>query len=290
MNGIVVVDKPEGITSFGVVKQVKKVFDIRKVGHAGTLDPLATGVLPILLGEATKLSPYLMSEHKIYRTTMMLGVETDTYDREGEIVRTVEVPSLRQEDLAETCACFTGEIEQIPPSYSAIKVKGVPLYRLARQGKMMEAPPRTVTITSIEILDISLPLLTLMVHCGKGTYIRSLCLDIGRHLGCGAHVTALRREAVGAFSAEQAIPLQELTRQSKVLSLNDALPHLPSFIVDDSHASRIRQGRPLNPLLLQNLANEGGLNIKVLGPEGELVAIASDEGKLRRVFAPPCHP
>lgn len=210
VSGIVLLDKPAGITSNAALQTVKRLFRARKAGHTGSLDPLATGLLPICLGEATKLSGFLLDADKRYRTEIRLGVTTTTGDAEGETLRVREVADLDRARVAEAVARFTGEIEQIPPMHSALKRNGMPLYKLARQGIEVERAPRPVVIHALELVRCEADRIELDVRCSKGTYIRVLAEDIGEALGCGAHVGALRRTGVGGFDAGRMVALETL--------------------------------------------------------------------------------
>lgn len=207
MNGILVVDKPSGPTSHDICTHFKRTLPVKKVGHAGTLDPLATGVLVILLDDACKLSQTFMGGDKEYQFTMRLGITTDTYDSEGKTLEVKEVPAGVLVDLKKLLKDFLGTISQVPPAFSAIKQKGIPLYKLARQGKPVSADPRTVRIDSLEIVEEALPDITLKVRCSCGTYVRSLAYDLGKRLGVGAHITALRRLRSEPFGLEKALQL-----------------------------------------------------------------------------------
>lgn len=218
MNGIINVYKPIGITSFDVVRKIKKIAKMKKVGHTGTLDPLATGVLPICLGKATKAVDYIMSDHKLYRAELKLGIVTDTYDREGKILEENMV-NVNADEVTDAIKSYIGEIDQIPPMYSALKVNGKKLYELARQGIEVERKARPITIYGIDIISMNLPHIVIDVKCSKGTYIRSLCYDIGKDLGCGALMWNLERIASGNFKKSQSVELDELTPEN----INDYL-------------------------------------------------------------------
>ena len=207
--GILVVDKEKGMTSHDVVSIVRKRFSIKKVGHAGTLDPNATGVLVLLLGKATKLSSTYLSEDKEYKATMKLGERTDSGDSDGEVISTSEVKSSKEE-IAQVLESFRGEILQVPPMVSAKKVKGQRLYKLARRGIEVEREPQKIFIKMLDLLDVEMPFVKISVACSKGTYIRQLADDIGEKLGCGAHLSDLRRTRSGSFSIEQAVPFDQL--------------------------------------------------------------------------------
>ena len=209
MNGVVIIDKPKGVTSHDVVGMLRKRFSTRRVGHTGTLDPLATGVLPVCIGNATKASEMLMCEKKKYRATFILGKRSDTLDTDGVITEERPV-TVSKERVAEVINSFVGEIEQIPPMYSAVKKNGKKLYDLAREGVEIEREPRLVKIYSIDIVDISLPEAVIDVVCSKGTYIRSLCDVIGTRLGCGAVMSELRRTMTAGFTIDEAYTIEEL--------------------------------------------------------------------------------
>jgi len=210
-SGIILVDKPEDWTSHDVVNCIRSRFQIRKVGHCGTLDPIATGVLVIVCGRATTLSSRLTTQDKVYSGTMTLGVETFTEDRAGEITAECDPSGVTEEAVRAVCAKFVGQIEQIPPMVSAIKKGGKTLYKLARKGVVVEREPRPITIHSLEVTSIDLPNnVSFTVHCSKGTYVRTLCADIGRELGCGGHMHDLRRLASGAFMIENTVTMDQI--------------------------------------------------------------------------------
>ena len=235
MHGLLLIDKPAGMTSHDVVRQVRRICRTKKVGHAGTLDPLATGVLPVAIGDGTKILQFLLAEDKSYRATLLLGRTTDTLDAEGQVLLQRPVPAETLDNLANVCDSFRGEIEQIPPMYSALKKDGVPLYKLARQGKTVEREARQVRIERLEIIETHLPYLTIEVDCSKGTYIRTLAADIGEALNCGAHLVALRRLRCGRFPIDECITLEELSQleagQVDLLSLDQALSEYPAVQV-----------------------------------------------------------
>ncbi len=208
--GILNLDKPQGWTSHDVVAQVRRLTGERRVGHAGTLDPLATGVLLVCLGAATRLVEYLQIGQKAYRATVRLGLTTTTDDAEGEIMTTRPVPPLTMADVERALAAFRGTIVQRPPAHSAVKQDGVPLYRRARRGEKVEAPPRTVTIHELNVVSWAPPDLTLQITCSSGTYIRSLARDLGEHIGCGGHLVSLCRTASGRFRLEDAVSWERL--------------------------------------------------------------------------------
>lgn len=213
-DGALLVDKPQGPTSHDVVDLVRRRFGIRKVGHAGTLDPNATGLLVLLLGRGTKLSEKLMAADKVYEGTLKLGETTDSYDADGKVVATAPVPPLTLEQLNAAAATFEGDLMQAPPMVSAAKVGGVPLYKLARKGVEVERKPRLVHVYSFRFSAYEEPLAAFRVVCTKGTYVRSLVHDLGQKLGCGAYLATLRRLESGPLSVTRAIPLEELLRLS----------------------------------------------------------------------------
>jgi tRNA pseudouridine55 synthase len=205
-SGVLAIDKGPGLTSFQVVSRLRRLLGASKVGHGGTLDPAATGVLPILIGEATKLSPYLMDHDKEYRAVIRLGVTTDTHDLTGTVVQAAAVPTLSRDEVERACLPLTGVIAQVPPMYSAIHHAGRRLYELARAGVEVERAPRAVVVSAITVEALELPRVTLRIVCGKGTYVRALAADLGRALGTGAAVERLVRTRVGALRIEEAVP------------------------------------------------------------------------------------
>ena len=273
MDAFLNIDKPAGMTSTDVVRRVRRLAGQKRVGHGGTLDPMATGVLPIALGQATRLLEYFLQEEgKGYVATVQLGSTTDTDDAEGAVLATQPVPSLDATLLETTLAHFRGTISQIPPIYAAIRVDGRRLYEYARAGEPVDIPSRSVTIERLELLDWTSDTLQIDVACSKGTYIRSLARDIGAMLGCGAHLTALRRTRAGSFDLSTAIPLDELLAQperlaSAVLPPIAALADWVNITVDAPTVADLRQGRRVR---LECEAERAAL----LDAAGALVAIA----------------
>lgn len=249
LEGIILVDKAEGEPSFSVVKRLRRILKVKKLGHAGTLDPFASGLLVMLLGQGTKLSPYLMAQEKSYRATVRLGIETDTMDPTGRIIRTAMVPDLAPDFIREKALGFEGNIEQVPPAFSALKFQGKRAYALAREGIPITLKKRQVRVHSLRIVSVDLPELTFLVTCSGGTYIRSLAADLGNAVGTGGHLKALRRLSCGSFSVKDA---SRLDRGSRVLSasalkraiipLRDALPDMKEAHVDRRTAERVRNG------------------------------------------------
>jgi tRNA pseudouridine55 synthase len=209
-DGVLLVDKPAGPTSHDVVDRVRRHFGFKKVGHCGTLDPAATGLLILVLERATKLQDRLMSDDKTYEGTMLLGVSTDSQDADGEVIAEKPVPPLTADDIESAFARFRGDIQQVPPMVSALKHQGTPLYKLARKGKTVEREPRLIHIYNLAVLALELPRIQFRVACTKGTYVRTLCSDIGDALGCGAHLFELRRTRSGKFDAKDAHSLDEI--------------------------------------------------------------------------------
>jgi tRNA pseudouridine55 synthase len=248
-DGIILVDKNEGETSFDVVRKAKRFFNRKKVGHAGTLDPFATGLLIILVGQGAKLSSYLMSGKKRYLATMTLGIETDTLDKTGRVVRQAPVPALDEEKIRAVMQGFAGDIEQTPPAYSAVNINGQRAYKLARQGIVPELKKRVVKIDSIDIVSLDLPDIVFEVACSGGTYVRSLAADMGERLGSTAHLSSLRRLSSGRFEVKNALNSRMLAVRedmdaikTRVISLSDALPDMKECCVDYEIAKRISNG------------------------------------------------
>jgi len=248
--GIYNVNKPAGMTSHDVVHAVRCASGLKRVGHAGALDPMATGVLIVCVGWATRLSEYLMAGQKRYQAVVHLGIATDTYDAEGKVTAVADASGITAQAVAEALKTFRGQIEQLPPMYAALKRDGRPLHRLARQGKTVELAPRTVHIHELSILGWAPPLVTLDIQCSKGTYIRSLAHDLGEELGCGAHLAALTRLASGPFHIQRAVSLDDLAAafragQAALFSypLMEALTDFSAVTVDGVVAERIRRGQ-----------------------------------------------
>jgi tRNA pseudouridine55 synthase len=276
-SGLLLIDKPPGITSFAVVRRVRQAFQVKRVGHLGTLDPFATGLLPLALGEATKLAQFLVDEPKTYVAVLKLGVETDTQDLTGQVTaESDELPSA--DEIYRAAGSFVGKIDQVPPMYSAVHHQGERLYKLARRGETVEAAPRKVVIHRLEIQDIALPQITLRVECSKGTYIRTLAHDLGRALGCGAHLVGLNRLVVGPFRLEEAMPLEMIEKkvdpeqmQRYLIPLAACLPGFKAVPVDGLQARRLSQGQAV-PWPEPGQAE--GEKVRVVA-DGSLVAVAA---------------
>lgn len=295
MNGFIIVDKPAGMTSHDVVAFVRRTFRIKKVGHTGTLDPFATGVLPVAVGEGTKAIHYLDESVKEYRATMMLGAATDTQDLTGTVLREGDWRGVTPEQVREVFASFTGRISQLPPMFSAIKKDGVPLYRLARKGEEVEREPREVEIYSLAVDEIDLPLVKFTVRCSRGTYVRTLAHDIGEKLGCGGHLTELRRTRSGIFTIDAALTPERIAGAGgdlPVMSCLDALSHLERVEADEEAQIRVLRGMALRVSALpQPLSTPPG-GLVAVARCGSLLAVARVSGederllKMVRVFPP----
>ena len=295
MNGVLLVDKPSGMTSHDVVNRIRKAAGLRKVGHTGTLDPAATGLLLICLGAATRLSEYLTGMDKEYMGTLKLGLTTDSYDSDGTILEESDVPELSEKELSGLLAPYTGTIEQIPPMVSAVKVGGKRLYTLARKGEVVERPTREVMVSRFEILEWDSPLATFVVQCTTGTYVRSLCHDIGQDIGCGAILASLRRTVVGSHHVDDAIPLDDLKNpgnvEERLLSMGSVLS-MPSVTVTPQGHRMVLSGNQINPnQLTEDAPEEQGL-VQIKSRSGELLALADLEHRStgtwiqpRKVFA-----
>lgn len=251
LSGIFLLDKPSGISSHSALQKVRRLFKIKKAGHAGTLDPLATGMLPIAFNEATKFLQYLLDADKTYFVTMKLGERTTTSDSEGEIISTRDVPPLSFEKINTVLDNFRGAIFQKPSMFSALKHNGVPLYEYARKGIEIDRPARPITITDLRIDHIENELISMTVSCSKGTYIRTLVDDVGEKLGCGAHVVQLRRLSVAHFSENQMMTLEKLQTicenqellQTHLLPIENSLSHLPALIFSEADEKALKQGK-----------------------------------------------
>ena len=282
-DGVIVIDKPAGKTSHDVVSEVKKILGVKKAGHTGTLDPMVTGVLPVCLNEATKLACFLTGEDKEYLATMLLGVKTDTLDIEGKIISQSD-NFVTEEEIRAAMAQMVGTIKQVPPAYSAVKHCGKPLYKWARKGVLLEMEPREVKIHSIVIEDISFPRVTFRVVCSKGTYIRTLCSDVGDLLGLGACLCSLRRLRSGYFSEEMAVSLNNYEDNDKknkllekILPMAELLPLLTSIELEDHSAAKLRNGwQPSVEMMKEHDLPflKAGDMVKFISSSGNLLAVA----------------
>lgn len=289
LNGILVVDKPEGLTSTQTLEKVKKILKVKKAGHGGTLDPIATGVLPILIGKATKVAQIFLEGDKIYQGEMQLGISTLTFDITGEVVAKKPVPEFSLEDLTKVAQTFLGELDQTPPPFSAAKFRGKPLYKYARDGLLIPKEPKKIKIFRFDILEVNLPYVRFEVHCSKGTYIRSIINSFGEKLECGATLTKLRRIQKSVFKIEEALTLEEISRLveenygellKKIISVEKALEFLPKILVSEDFSKRIQEGRTMHTssfisfIKFQKLTLSPSHDwIRILNPKGKLIAI-----------------
>lgn len=280
LDRLFVIDKPSGLTSHDVVDHVRRVLKMRRVGHAGTLDPSATGVLLVLTGRATRLAQFLVETEKEYVGEMMLGVSTDTQDAEGKVIATGDSAGIDESQVESAFAAFRGDIDQIPPMTSAIKQGGQRLYALARKGVTVERKPRRVRIQRFEMTAFAPPLVGFEVVCSKGTYVRTLAANVGERLGCGAHVSELRRTRVGSFGADVAIPLLDFERsreKARTLgySLFETLGHFPSLRLNETEVDRISEGGAIE--VESTRVASSSEHIRLTADGDRLLAIATTE-------------
>lgn len=281
LNGVIVVDKPQGPTSHDVVAEARRALQTRRIGHTGTLDPLATGVLPLVVGQATRLSQFLTGAPKGYEATIRLGAATDTYDAEGEPIRTTpfdQVARLSDAEIADAFDAFRGSFEQTPPPYSAKKIAGVRAYALARRQLEVRTEPVRVTVSLLELVERRADLLRIRVDAAAGFYVRSLAHDLGERLGCGAHLEELRRHRSGPFTLDDAITIEELHAgpeavASYLVPMERLLEELPVVDLSDSGTIRARHGNALGP-------SDARPRSGTIPPEGGLCRLFSDEGRL----------
>ncbi|CAN2041594.1 tRNA pseudouridine synthase B [Candidatus Magnetomoraceae bacterium gMMP-15] len=281
-NGILVIDKPEGITSARAVAQVKRILQVKKVGHTGTLDPFATGVLVCCINKATKLAQFFLAGQKRYQAVLHLGIETDTQDLTGNIISKNSGLSFFNNAIEAVFKQFQGEYMQMPPVFSALKHKGQPLYKLARSGRPVQKPARKITIFSLKILNISLPLVSFDVFCSAGTYIRTLCSDIGRELGCGGHLAELRRTFSSGFSINEALALSSLNDlgseavKNHIINITDALKYMEPYVAENELKDKIIYGKKITKIDVDSIfENADQDNIKILDENNNLLAILS---------------
>lgn len=275
--GFLVVDKPQGMTSHDVVAKVRRGIGVKRIGHAGTLDPMATGVLVLCIGQATRLSEYVMDSTKVYTAAVRLGIETDTYDADGQIIATHDTSHLTSADIESALAHFQGAVEQVPPMYSAIKQGGKKLYELAREGKEVERTARTVSMQTT-LRDLNLPDLTIRVDCSAGTYIRSIAHDLGAMLGVGAHLTALRRDASGSLSdpvAWQTLldAMANGSWQQYLIGEDKALARMPAVHLDAQQSDAVVHGRAVHGSTGRHEFAETDQLVRAYSNEGRFLAI-----------------
>jgi tRNA pseudouridine55 synthase len=284
LGGVLNVDKPAGWTSHDVVGRIRRLAGLRQVGHAGTLDPMATGVLVLCLGKATRLLEYLSGQSKTYLAGITLGATTDTYDAEGEVLERRPVPALDAAQIDRALDAFRGEIMQRPPAYSALKRDGVALYKRARAGEAVEVEPRPVTVYQLDLLAFDGQTVQLRIRCGAGTYVRSIAHDLGRALGCGGHLSALRRTAVGNFTVESTVTLEQLAEPgalaAALLPADAAVAHLPRLDVSEAEAARLLHGQAI-PVATPEMAGPA----RVYGPGDQFLGIVAID-RQRQVARP----
>ena len=273
VDGFLVLDKPQGISSSQAVQKAKRLYNAQKVGHTGSLDPIATGVLPLCFGEATKFSQYLLASDKKYWTRIRLGVATDTGDADGEIVSERPVDGITEADVERELAGFRGQFDQVPSMFSAIKHQGQPLYKLARQGVEVERKARQVTVFENRLAAFEGDTLELEIHCSKGTYVRTIAEDLGEALGCGAHVIALRRRAAGPFTEDELVAFDDMeaacsNRAGDALlqPIESAVRMWPRLVLEEASAYYLRQGQPV---IVPRAPTEGFVRLAARNADGE---------------------
>lgn len=297
-HGILNVNKPAGMASFAVVSLVKRLTGVKKVGHAGTLDPIADGVLPVCLGRATRIVEYLVDEPKVYHATARLGVVTDTQDSEGAVVATADVAGVTRERVEETLLRFVGELRQLPPMYSALKYRGKPLYQYARAGKEAPRQERAVQVYRLELRRFDPPETVLEIECGRGAYVRTLVHDLGQALGCGAHMSGLTRLRSGPFTLDEAVDLDTFTEAAKAGTWEELLQPVDrvleswqAALLEEEHSREVRQGRlvMLSPVRREFAALPPETPCRAYSQDGEFLAVLRHRGGGRwqpeKVFA-----
>jgi tRNA pseudouridine55 synthase len=289
VDGVIVVDKPEGLTSHDVVNRMRRLAKTRKVGHLGTLDPMATGVLPLVLERATRLAQFFNANQKTYHATLQFGWATDTYDREGTPISEPVAPQFTRADLEAVLDRFRGTILQTPPPFSAKKIAGTPAYRLARKNIAVELEPVEVQVLALDLEEFDGTTARLSVRCSAGTYVRGIAHEVGRELGCGAFLSSLRRTASGEFTESQARTLEALEELARAGALDQALipsamvlPEIPNATVDALTAGQIRHGKDFR--LSPFVERAGSKYVKAINPEGDLIAIG--EVRLPNLYHP----
>ena len=286
IDGIVILDKAIGISSNRALQKVKRIFDAQKAGHTGSLDPLATGVLPLCLGEATKVSQFLLDSDKKYRAKLKLGIRTDSGDSEGKVFESCTDFQISEQQIEEALTSFKGEIKQVPPMYSALKVNGVPLYKIARRGQTIERKARRINVYSIELTAFEVDELEIEIACSKGTYIRTIADDLGQALGCGAHISALRRTQAGVFTEADCITTEMLKEEFEanglsaidghLIPMDKAIKDLPEVVLPSITARCIKNGQSV---LVRHLPEKGLVR---LYEEEQFIGIGciNDDGKV----------
>ena len=283
VDGILNVNKPHGLTSMSLVRRLKRTGVVKKVGHGGTLDPIATGVVPVCLGRATRVMEYLVDGVKEYRAGVELGVETDTYDAMGEVVSSTDASGVTRDDVAAALSRFRGRIEQVPPMYSALKRQGKRLYELARAGIEVDREPRTVNVYAIEVTDWSPPVATVNVSCGRGFYMRSLAHDLGKELGCGAHLRDLVRTRSGPFRIEDSLSVEDAETAmeeedwSSLAAPDAVMGHMRVMVVARSMEEDIRHGRPLSKRTESGITGKEE-RCRVYSTDGRFLAVVVVDG------------
>ncbi|WP_459480694.1 tRNA pseudouridine(55) synthase TruB [Clostridium saccharoperbutylacetonicum] len=280
MNGVLNIFKNRGMTSFDVVRKIKSLANEKKVGHTGTLDPEATGVLPVCLGRATKTIDYIMNSNKVYEVKFLLGIKTTTYDLEGEVIDKNDTKHLNEDEVSKVIMSFVGEYDQVPPMYSALKKDGVRLYELARQGIEIEREARKINIFNISDLNFELPYVSMRVECSKGTYIRSLCYDIGEKLKVGAAMTELNRAATSVFKQENSINIDDLTKENiedYIITIEEALAFYPKLIVKSTFTKLLVNGVKVFDKRLTNEKREKNVLYRVYDTEATFIGIGKQD-------------
>jgi tRNA pseudouridine55 synthase len=293
--GIVVVNKPENQTSAQLVATVKKILEAKKVGHTGTLDPFATGIVICCINQATKLAQFFLEGDKTYEGVLHLGIDTDTQDKTGQILSQND-PKCENQDIISAFKRFKGEIEQTPPVFSALKHKGIPLYQWARKGQPVQKSPRKIHIYELNVQDISLPFVRFDVRCSSGTYVRTLCADIGRHLGCGGHLKDLCRIESSGYTIDEALTYEQISAKvssdnlsSCIIPLSESLKTIPKIVVSKGIIKQVKNG---NSLFRSNFSpeilNQGNV-LQLITPEKRMIAVVrwmpeKDECKVVRIF------
>ena len=290
-SGIINVYKEKGFTSFDVVAKLRGILKTKKIGHTGTLDPDAEGVLPVCIGRATKVCDILTDKDKVYEAVMLLGVETDTQDTSGEVLKELPV-EVSEEAVRQAVLSFVGEYAQVPPMYSALKVNGKKLYELAREGKTIERKARMVQILSIEILEVDLPRVRMSVHCSKGTYIRTLCHDIGQQLGCGGCMEKLLRTKVGCFELQDTLRLTQIDElakagmvEEKIITVDELFSEYPAVGIQAVFDVVGHNGNRIEPRMLQEKLTTNMERLRVYDSEGVFLGIY-EYSKERKDYKP----